>query len=301
MRTFLRIIILFICTFLYPVWIFLAAFGLSGISAQWLKQTLVTTNTYPLLVESLNKTIDSAMQKQDSSGNLQVIAPIVRKEITPKLVRQKAERFIDDTSDWLTGKTLLPPTVNFIELKDILIAENPDLARQFNLTASSESRTNEPVEPEFDYGVPHPTQLSLVDQAINDKMTFPIGKNFAFIKILYDGVRGILMGLTVMIIIGGGVIYWVSSSPKSGWRWLGITGLFFIFWNIVPFIFLISPTLLISFIKSHIDSSFASLVPVLLKPVLLKIVLDELIITAVLGFTSFTLLIVSFFLKDASA
>jgi hypothetical protein len=280
--------------FIYPVWIFLASVMISGINASWIKNQLNSANVYPVLVDSLNQTMDTAVAKNHDSGDLQAIVPIVKKEITPNLVKKKMEKLVDDTADWLTGNTNLSPSISFIELKDIIIAQNPALARQLNISSGTETAKTVPIDPEYDYGLAHPAPTSVIDQAINNKLNFPVGKYFPFLKQFYDIVRIGFWVMTVIMSVAITGIFISVTTLKSGWRFTGFTGFFLICWNIVPFILLASPALIISVISSYADKNYAMLVPILIKPVLAKIVMEEVIITGIFSLLSFSALIISF-------
>jgi hypothetical protein len=295
----MRLILVFILSLIYPIWIVLTSLLVSGINRNWIKLQMIKSNAYPVLVESLNKTVNLAISNNNSE--FKIIAPLIKKEITSDLVKSKAEKLIDDTTNWITGKTNNAPSISLIELKSILISQNPEIANQLSIISKVNVKNEIPLDPEYDYGIAHPAIGSVVDQAINDKLNFPIGKYFPILRQILPFVKIIYGIVTVTILIIFGMLYLLSGSLKFRLRWFGSVGVILTLANSFPFLILLSPALLFSLIAKFTYNIYITVIPILIKPMIYRILIGESVITVIVLLSSLFLLIISVFMQDNSS
>jgi hypothetical protein len=296
MKTVLTIFLIGIFLFLSPIFIFLFSLKFSGVTVSVMKEQLVKADTYTILVEDLDKAIDKAVERGDENNQMTELAPVIKEIVTPQLVKQKVEKLLDDTHAWVTGKSQAVPAISFLELKDLAIAQNPAFAKEMGISGSK-SQTPVKVNPESDYGVPSQAESSLVDLAINRKLTIKIGSVFLIIKPLYQMLGNVFIILGSILLFCVIIILLAAKNVKSGIRKISLLCFLTVLWNGLPFLLFASPALLISFVAGHLDSSTALIIPILLKPILSGIVMKEMVILGALCILSPVLLIVSAFIK----
>jgi hypothetical protein len=273
---------------------------IGGFTPEYFKTLFVKSNTYELLVTNLNKAIDTAQKNPETSQELRVAAPYVTKLITPIFIKQKIEIFIDDLYAWVSGKTVLPPSVSIIELKDIIILQNPQIAYQFQLKTTSADGEILPLDPEFDYGINHPTKSSLFNQAINNKLVIPVGKYILFIKNYWIYIKIAYWIITICIIFNFIGLYKLSPTRKSGLLWLSFGAFCSLIVNILPLIMLISPAFIISMMVSKFGNEFAFIIPILMKPILTTIFVKELYISGAVFIICIITLLTGLFIRKES-
>lgn len=298
MRTFLRVVLLLSLVVYFPLWIFFTSIVMSGVNAAWVKNELSKTGTYPKLVSGLDTAIAASLNNEKTTEDVKTVLPMVQKIITAEFIQIKLEKLIDDGFSWFNGKTHVAPSISIVEFKDVLIAQNPDLAKQLQIKTTAEDTKPISVDPEYDYGVAHVSASSATNQAINNKLTISLEKYFVYGKTILTYGAYVYRVISVLLLFTLVGIFLLSQTAKSGICWIGVTGFFAVFCNILPYLLLLSPTLIISVLSSRFGNEFVMLGSILLKPFLVTIVSQETKISfMILGF-SFVIVLVSLFMKS---
>ncbi len=189
----MRVLALLFFLALTPVVIILATISYGGVSTQAIKEELDESNLY--------KKIEFP-------------------PLTPEYIKTKAEKAVDDSALWVSGKTKTEPVINFRDIKDEFIASNPEL--QEALKEMEEMPTNEAPEEEFgqtEGANPHEFMKTL---SKND-FSFPLKDSLSGLKFGHALISVLLPVLSVLMILCLLAIYLMSPDYKSKFRWIGIT------------------------------------------------------------------------------
>lgn len=258
MKTFLKLSILLLFSLLSIPFLLLLSTSVNGISKEEIKTQAVKSEIYTKAVTELTSQIDKALANDNSDQASALIAPIIKKEITPLYLQGKTEKLIDDTNDWMVGKNNNPPVISFLDLKEKIMVQNAstitaleELSKQYELqkeeikkeaAANGELPQNQEM-PSFDF-----------NKIIKSDFSIPIGKNLTFLKTFYWYTTTGLPIIGIILVILLAVIILLSDSNSAKLRWLGLTFLSSAIWNTFPLLVLFfSSKLLIPFLTQNKD------------------------------------------------
>jgi hypothetical protein len=88
------------------------------------KESLQKSQIYTLTSAQISEQLNSP--SIDTEIPLE-IASVITKQFTPVYLQEKFEKLIDDTEEWVIGKSQTPPVLSFSELKTTLHEKNPQL------------------------------------------------------------------------------------------------------------------------------------------------------------------------------
>lgn len=258
MKTFLKIDFILIFSLVSAIFAILLFTKLNGFTKEDLKTKLAEANTYSKAVDEIYKQIDKTLTDDNSDQAAILIAPMIKKEITPQYLQDKTEKFIDDTNDWMTGKNNSPPVLSFKDLKEKILAENAStitLLEQLN--KEYEQQKNQlRNEAGISGEIPQDQQLPSFDlnKIIKSDFSIPVGKNLGFLKTFYwlstSGVIFIGVFLSILLIM----ITLLNSDNPSKLKWIGLTFLSSAVWNILLLLtLLLTSKSLIEFLNQNKD------------------------------------------------
>jgi hypothetical protein len=198
----MRVVSLLFFIFNLPVVVFLASLLYGGFSPQILKEELSQTKVYERLLSSPNKEV---------SDNL--ILTALAKRVTPSYLQNKIEDAIDDSYAWVTGTTKEPPLLSFKDLKEDIIANDPELSK---LTSEFKElpKTQEAYES-------YPPQRETEINFVKNDFSFPLKDSLADIKQTHTVLSIILPVLIVLLILCLISLIVLNHSARSRFRWLG--------------------------------------------------------------------------------
>lgn len=258
MKTFLRLIVILLFSFLSILFLILLFTRFYGASKKEIKAVLIKSNTYSQAINELNKQINNTLTNDNSDQASALIAPIIKKEITPEYLQLKTEKLIDDTNDWMTGKNNNPPVISFLDLKEKIIAQNAQLFTTLEQLNKEYELQKEAIKKEaaINGEIPQNQEIPPFDfnKIIKSDFSIPIGKNLNFLKTFYWYTTTGLPIIGIILIILLTVITLLSDSNPAKLRWLGLTFLSSAIWNTLPLLLLLfSSKLLISSLTQNKD------------------------------------------------
>jgi len=266
MKTFFKLTIILLFSSLSIFFLILLFTRFYGVSKEEIKAVLIRSNTYSKAVNELTRQIDNALTNDNSDQAAALIAPIIKKEITPEYLQLKTEKLIDDTNDWMTEKNNNPPVISFLDLKDKIITQNAqiittleELNKEYELQ-KEEIKKEAAINGELSQNQEMPSFD--LNKIIKSDFSIPIGKNLNFLKTFYWYTTTGLPIIGVILIILLVVITLLSNSNPAKLRSLGLTFLSGAIWNILPLLLLFfSSKLLTSSLTQNKDipSLFISL------------------------------------------
>lgn len=205
MKTFLKVILVIVFVVLVPSFVSGLATRLSGLSGNFIKTKLVEQDAYTKLTELF-------FEYAKGDAALSGLTTFVRRELTAKYVQGKVEKLIDDTGNWASGTRKETPVISFVEVKDKLTKQNPQLITE--LRKLSEDLKKQQGQ----------TSGFNVDEFIANDFTIRFQeKDLMWIKIWYWNA---IFGVFLLPLLLGGILfglYKLSDSPSSGFKWIGST------------------------------------------------------------------------------
>lgn len=258
MKTFLRLTIILLFSSLSVLFLILLFTRFYGVSKEEIKAVLIKSNTYSQAISELTRQVDNALSNDNSDQTSALIAPIIKKEITPEYLQLKTEKLIDDTNDWMTGKNNNPPVISFLDLKEKIIAQNAQLFTTLEQLNKEYELQKEAIKKEaaINGEIPQNQEIPSFDfnKIIKSDFSIPIGKNLNFLKTFYWYTTTGLPIIGIILIILLAVITLLSDSNPAKLRWLGLTFLSSAIWNTLPLLLLLfSSKLLISSLTENKD------------------------------------------------
>lgn len=302
MKTFIKVILIFIFVGLSPIFIFFLSLKSSGFSQKSIKIQLIKEDVYTNSVNELYKQIDAATAENSSGDPLPLIGPFIKKEITAQYFQQKTENLIDVTSDWVIGKTNIPPVLSFQDLKEKLIKQNkPLLNTLIEMSREVKKQQEEAIRQAKENGenIPDqniPTQNFDLEKLIKSDFSFPLDKYLAWLKSVYFFTSTglfILAGVMFFVLV---LILILSDSIKAK---VGALGTIFLLSGLINLLPLLTFNTLLKFIlpaftkiSSQIPPFVGSFTNGLISPVIINYL--SFIKISLIGF--FAIAIISFIL-----
>ena len=249
-------------------------------SANSIKTRLNSANFYQKVFDEVDKSLKSSANQESGPDPL---APILGQFLNKEYLQQKIELFIDDTQTWAIGKAKKPPVLSFVDIKEKLIAQNPDLvktlqeanaefAKQQKETFQQSSEQVQQQAAQAGEATTDTQQQNInFNQIMKSDFSIPIGQNILFVKNLSWLVQNILIFEILPLIFLVAIIL-LSSSLKSKLKWLSAAFLITAILNGIAFLAVngLSGLLAANFDKifKFLPSFAASLFEVLVKPFL---------------------------------
>lgn len=294
MKTFIKILLILIFVGLSPIFIFFLSLKLSGFSQKSIKVQLIKEGVYTNSVNELYKQINTATTENSEGDPLPLIGPFIKKEITAQYFQQKIENLIDTTSDWVIGKTNVPPILSFQDLKEKLVKQNkPLLDTLIELSREVKKQQEEAISQAKANGENIPdqnisTQNFDIEKLIKSDFSFPLGKYLTWLKLIYFCTSTglfILAGIMFFIFI---LILILSDSIKTK---AGVLGIMFLLSALINLFPLLTFNTLLKFKTSNQISPFVtSFINGLISPVIINYL--RFIKISLIGF--FMIIIISF-------
>ncbi|MCL4416718.1 MAG: hypothetical protein M1365_08500 [Actinobacteria bacterium] len=189
-------------------------------SAKSIKTRLHDANFYQKVFDEVDKSLkDSA----DETGNQDPFASILGQFLTKEYLQQKIELFIDDSEIWALGKAKNPPVLSFIDIKQKITQQNPDLIKTLEETSAALAKQQKELAEQNSQngGNPSDMQQENIDfnKIIKSDFSIPIGQNIIWVKNLSWLVQNILIleFLPVVLLIA---MFLLSTNLNSKLKWL---------------------------------------------------------------------------------
>lgn len=220
----MKFLLLLFFAFTTPLVIFLTTLLYGGVSPKVVKDELAQSNFYTNVTAYI-----AEMSSEDTGDEVSSeVTGIITNRFTPEYLQSKAEPAIDDTHNWITGKTQTAPVISFKDIKEDILAQNPELLT--SLTDMSQEMENMPVEDAYAMESEDSSQevdmsalTNSIAQLQKSDFTIQIGDHFKGLKQTYE-VLQIALPVLIGLLLGSLVFQAVlSHEASSRLRWLGAT------------------------------------------------------------------------------
>lgn len=161
-----------------------------------------------------------SMQSEDPQT--QVMNEYIQKKFTADYIQSKAETTIDNSSVWITGVTTTPPVLSFKDIKDELVAQNPELLSSIQELAKQaaqdqQSTADAATQQQASQGIDQLNKIVQSDWVIKLDTYLAGLKNFySFLRIM----QPLTVGLSILYLV---LLAVFNHSWSSRCKWIGIT------------------------------------------------------------------------------
>lgn len=230
MPTFFRLILVLIFSLSSLLFIINLSFRSSGYSKDFFKSQFKETGVYEQAIKLFKSQIESEKSESSADAAELNIFKQFYEEITPTYLQQKTEKVIDDTGDWIVGKTSTPPTLTVNDLKQKVLAKNPNLLSEVKKyeaeLASTQAEQKAAADSAGDIQeLPQLTEANSFSKFLESDSTVSLDKylGLEWLKNFYQlqsYLFYITFGLSILSLI---VIVLITSPASKKLLWLGIT------------------------------------------------------------------------------
>lgn len=222
----MKLLILLFFVLVTPLAVLFSTLLYGSINAETLKKSLSETKIYTTISEYITESAETDDQETKE------LVTYVESRFSAEYIQHKTELAIEDSYDWVTGNSTIPPVVSFSELKDDLLEQNPQLLEELE-SMSAELKATE-MTPESINGSASDVNQEEIDTQLNDAMSgfstiinqdfsfklepylTPFKGFFSFAKILLPVLGFLLLGS--LILLG-----FLCGDWKLRFKWIGST------------------------------------------------------------------------------
>ncbi len=200
-------------SFATPLALFLGTILYGGITNDNIKKALAQSPVYTQISNHFkNQDAQVVTQKQFS--------PIfVSKRLTPEYIKTKTESTIDDSTNWVTGKSQTVPVLSLNELKTDMQREHPELLKAIeHVPTESELKGSNLNEKELDRYLEQATQLSSFAKA---DFTLTLDRHLEGFKLVYEVLQIALPLLVVLLICSLLMLAKLANGVPAKFKWIG--------------------------------------------------------------------------------
>lgn len=198
-----------------PVVLLIATMLYGGVTNDSIKAALANSNAYAK-VSSYFSQKDAAVAEEN-----QTFSDFASKRLSAEYFKDKTETAIDDVGDWITGKTQTPPGISFVELKNDLQQEDPQLYE--NIQRITTAREMDEADLTEEQKKQYTNQIIHLRTFFHNDFTVPIGTHLEGFKTVY-GYLGIALPVLVVIMLLCLVVIAIHSHGlPNKLKWLGAT------------------------------------------------------------------------------
>jgi hypothetical protein len=232
----MKVFIILLFVFTFPIDVFLGTLLYGGISAPLLKQSLLTSNVYEKMGNSL-----SQLHIDETDQNTQEFNTVIKMRFTPDYIRKKSEEAIDSSANWITNTTTTPPTISFKEVKQDIVTQYPNLLPSLEQMKNEvkTSQTPTPDDPQSQQQIEDMTKSfdKLSDMAKSD-FTIKLDTYVAGVKQFYTVIKIATPILVILLCIYVLLLGMLAHTWPSRLTWIGSA--FFVggMWGFMVLLFL---------------------------------------------------------------
>lgn len=198
-----------------PVAVFLYTIFYGGINNTVLKNELARSKTYSAIAD-----FAATIKPEDSDTSEDEILSVIKEHVTQSYVKEKTEELIDVSYNWVTGTTNTPPVISFKDIKDEIMAKNPELLSSLE----DISKEAQAAGPSSDLSGDEQAQMKQATQGISDLVksdfTFSLEKQLSAVKSAYATLRILFFATLILLAVSILIIVLRANDLKSKMRWL---------------------------------------------------------------------------------
>jgi hypothetical protein len=219
----MKILITLFFTFCFPVFIFLTTVLYTSDITPLLKSDLVKNNLYSHLSSQLG-TINTG---SDSSA---LLGQFIKNKFTANYLQQKVEKAMNDSDDWVTGKSQTPPVISFTDVRDDLNAQYPQLLPAVE-QAAEQMKQEEKQNPQLQQNPQAANDLNMIDYLAKSDFTVPLNSYLISFKNSYTTIRILQPALGILLILFLILQCTINKMWPLRLKWIGITLLISSVWG----------------------------------------------------------------------
>jgi len=219
----MRILFALFFLFTLPLIIFLSVIIYAGTTSVEIKQEFAKSNIYEKLIAGFQNPLTQS-DVQSSDPEFAMLFSFLQEALTPEYLQRISEKLIDDTTDWMNDKTQNPPIISFKEVKQKLLAKNPQLLTQAQ-EAIEELKNAAQESPELGSAEQLDslnTQTQKLNSLIASDLTIPLEKNLTPLKNGYKWLKIIVPILILFTLLSLFLIVSFTHGRSAKFRWLAI-------------------------------------------------------------------------------
>jgi|GEM_PF-6691709 len=259
----MRIFALLFFVLTMPVVVLIATVLYGGLSTTILKTELSKSGIYDKTLSVLREPSsgDENYQAQQEDQVMSALAVF----ITPGYLQEKTEKVIDDSSDWITGKTTTPPVLSFKEIKDRIDSQNPGLLTNIQEMSQSIQKEANAEGGKDTSNVQNKTmEKDMLSDFVKNDFSLPLQKNLQGVKDFYDNLKLAFPALIGFLIVYLALLLGVNNSWRKRTRWIGITLLIAAGWGyLLAIVFNVLVQTIIGTILQEKDQLIQLVVPII--------------------------------------
>lgn len=208
----------FFIVLITPLVVFLTTILYGGISSNLVKNNLEKAQVY--------QKITGFIAEAQEEGEPDEFTKIFGKYLTPDYLKSKTEEVIDNSFNFVSGKSSTPPVVSFVEIKEGIMKSNPELLSSLeNLpkelenqqTQLQEGGISESNNQDLSNGMNELRSLVKSDFKINlENYLRGFKSSYSVIKILHPILLVLLLGSVVLLRV-------LSGNWHSFFKWAAAT------------------------------------------------------------------------------
>lgn len=211
-----------------PFLVFFATIVYSGTSQTSLKQELSKSNLYEKLSTNLKDTFTASDTQSSNGADDAQFTSVIQKRLTKEYMQGKTEALIDDTTQWLQNKTATPPVISFKEIKEDILAQDPQLLEQMNQTIiemkKEQSQTDTTATTDnFAGDSASGNERDTMQTLMNSNFTVPVGEHIVPLKQSYQVLQIALPILAVLIVLCLIALFTLNNNVRSKLYWIAGT------------------------------------------------------------------------------
>lgn len=221
----MEFLLLLFFTLCFPIFIFCTTILYTSDLTPILKTDLVKNHIYGQLSNQLGK-----LDTGDSNSPL--VSQFLQNKFTTQYLQGKVEKALNDSDDWVRGRTDTPPVISFKDVKDELNAQYPQLLPDIQ-QAAEKLKEEEAQNPKLAQQNPQAAQnLDMIVSLTKSNFTIPLNKYLIGLKDFYTTIRILQPVLAILLIL----CLILQSVMNQTWpgrlKWIGFTLLFGSLWGL---------------------------------------------------------------------
>jgi len=222
----MKILLLLFFTLCLPIFIFCTTILYTSDLTPLLQSDLVKNHMYSQLSDQLGK-LDTG---DTNSG---VVSQFIQNKFTSQYLQGKVEKAMNDSDDWVRGKTTTPPVISFKDVKDELNAQYPQLLPGIQ-QAAEKLKQAEAQNPQLAQQNPQASQnLEMIANLTKSDFTIPLNKYLIGLKDFYATVRILQPILAILLILCLILLGYINKTWPDRLKWIGFTLLFGSIWGFI--------------------------------------------------------------------
>lgn len=264
----MRVIVLLLFILTLPAVIFLTTILYTPDLNTVLKTELARKNIYTQINSQLLK-----LDNEDPES--QIVNSFLQSTLTPQYIQTKAETTIDSSFDWIRGKSATPPVLSFKDVKDKIVAQNPqllstieDLAKEIKNQPIPQDQSADNTAPQEQPDAQALKGMDALTALAKSDFSIKLDQYLAGVKNFYNILRILQPILSVLLLIYLVLLFVLNKTWPSRLKWVGVT---FIVSGILGFGVVLFDSYLLSALSNFVSVNPNQVVKII-SPIVVQII-----------------------------